>query len=87
MSRNKTKNKIKKQDEKKDKIEKNRGDRPTGIGDESNRVGQMPSHTETKRGVLTDGYNRGEILVSEAAKVPTKEERGRRAKGLAAMEI
>jgi hypothetical protein len=58
MSRNKTKNKIKNQEEKRDKIEKNRGDKPTGIGDESNRVGQMPSHTETERGVLADGYNR-----------------------------
>ena len=35
---------------------------------------------------MTDGYNRGEILVSEAAKVSTKEEMGRRAKGLAATE-
>ena len=35
----------------------------------------MTSHTETKRGVLTDGYNRGEILVSEATKVPAKEEK------------
>ena len=41
------------------------------IGDETNQVGQMTSHTETERGVLTDGYS------SEAAKVPTKEERGR----------
>ena len=37
MSRNKTKNKIKKQEGKKDKIEKNRGDKPTGIDDVTHR--------------------------------------------------
>jgi hypothetical protein len=39
MSRNKPKNKIKKQEERKDKIKKSREDKPTGIGDELNRVG------------------------------------------------
>ena len=40
-------------------------DKPTSIGDEPNQVGQMTSHTETERDVLTDGYSGGEILVTE----------------------
>ena len=63
------------------------GDKPTSIGDESNQVGQMTSHTETKRDVLTDGYNGGEILVSEATNVLTKEEAERRAKRSVGTEI
>ena len=93
ISRNKTKDKIKEQEKKRDKIKKGKegkdelGNKPTSIRDESNQVGQMTSPIETKRGVLTDGYNGGEILVSEATNVLTKEEAERRAKGLAATEI
>ena len=49
----------------------------------------MTSHTETERGVLTDGYEggEGEILVSEAMNPFTKEETKRREKGAAATTI
>jgi hypothetical protein len=47
------------------------------------------SHTETERGVLTDGYKErgGEILVSETMNPFTKEETKRREKGVAATTI
>ena len=65
MGRNKTMSKLKKQDEKQQKIKNNkkselgvkgvRGE-PTSVEHQTNQVGQMTSHTETERGVLTDGY-------------------------------
>ena len=60
---------------------------PTSIGDGTKQVGQMTSHTETERSVLTDGYDGGEILVSETTNPLTKEDAERRARGLAATEI
>ena len=55
---------------------------PASIGHQTNQVGQMTSHTETERGVLTDGYEgRGEeILVSETINPFTKEGAERREK-------
>ena len=60
---------------------------PTNIGDGTNQVGQMTSHTETERDVLTDGYGGGEMLVSETKNPLAKEDAEHRAKGLAATEI
>ena len=68
MSRNKTISKLKKQDEKQEKIKNNKKselrmkgtkDELAGIGHQTNQVGQITSHTETERGVLTDGYEGG----------------------------
>ena len=102
MSRKKTASKLKKQDKKQEKI-KNDNKRselgvegaksePASIGHRTNQVGQMTSHTETERGVLTDGYEGGggeigEILVSETMNPFTKEEAKRREKRIAAREV
>ena len=85
---NHLKDEIKRSNNEKDELGvKGLEDEPTSMGDGTNRVGQMTSHTETERGVLTDGYGGGEIHVNETNNPFTKEGAEQREKELATTEI